>query len=85
MIAATEARVNVTWNGQNGELPDAVRFNAPSGDILAWVTEAVRGGGIPGIVADRRASFHDFIVDRFPESPARPYNLVQVRPRTPFG
>lgn len=85
MNAATEARVNVTWAGQNGELPDAVRFDAQSREILGWVTEAVRGGGIPGIAADRGATFQDFIVDRFPASAARPYNLVQVRPKTPFG
>jgi hypothetical protein len=27
----------------------------------------------------------DFGVDRFTENDARPYNLIQIRPKTPFG
>jgi uncharacterized protein (DUF2236 family) len=80
-----EARVNVTWRGQNGDLPDPVRYDANDGDVLTWVTEAVRGGSVPGVVADRDARFHDFVVDRFPPNQHRPYNLIQVRPKTPFG
>jgi hypothetical protein len=77
--------VNVTWAGQNGELPDPVSNTATDADILRWVTEAVRTGGVPGIRADRAASFRDFIVDRFEPTVARPYRLVAVRPKTPFG
>lgn len=53
----TEARVNVTWNGQNGDLPDTVARDANDEDVKRWITEATRGGGIPGILADPMASF----------------------------
>ena len=81
----TEARVNVTFSGFNGDLPDPVLFQAADGDIKAWVTEAVRTGGVPGIAAAPDADFSDFVVDRFAASEARPYNLIQLRPKTPFG
>jgi hypothetical protein len=85
VIAGNEARVNVTWKGQNGDLPDTVSRDANDGDVRQWVTEAVRGGGIPGIHADAQADFTDFVIDRFPSNDARPYNLIQVRPKVPFG
>ena len=85
MIEANEARVNVTWAGQNGDLPDPVSYDAPDGDILGWVHEAVRGGGIPGIAGDVDANFQDFVVERFTATEARPHNVIQVRPKTPFG
>jgi hypothetical protein len=85
IIQDNEARVNITWAGQNGDLPDPVSFDATQGDILQWVTEAVRNGDIPGIRLDGGADFHDFVVDRFAATEGRPYNLIQVRPKTPFG
>jgi hypothetical protein len=84
-IQLAEARVNVTWRGQNGDLPDPVRRDASDGDVLGWVTEAVRAGGVPGIAADPGAVFRDSVVDRFPPTQDRPYDLIQVRPKTPFG
>jgi hypothetical protein len=80
-----EARVNVTWGGQNGDLPDPVAYDSPDGAVRRWITEAVRAGSIPGIAADRRADFSDFVVDRFPANDNRPYHLIQIRPKTPFG
>ncbi len=44
-----EARVNVTFGGQNGDLPDPVFYDSTDGDIRAMVTEAIRDGSIPGI------------------------------------
>jgi len=85
VLAANEARVNVTWKGQNGDLPDTVARDANDGDVRQWVTEAVRGGGVPGIAADARADFADFVIDRFAANDTRPYNLIQVRPKVPFG
>lgn len=84
-LETNEARVNVTYAGANGDLPDPVSFDAPDGDIKQWVTETVRTGGIPGIPATPTASFTDFVVDRFTANEARPTNLIQVRPKTPFG
>ena len=85
IVREDEARVNITWQGQNGDLPDPVNRDASEFDIRQWVTEAVRNGGVPGIAADARADFADFVVDRFSATEARPYNLIQIRPKTPFG
>lgn len=85
LVQSTEARVNVTYSGQNGDLPDPVLFEATDGDVKSWVTEAVVAGGIPGIPAATDADFGDFVVDRFAATEERPYNLIQLRPKTPFG
>jgi hypothetical protein len=84
-IQLGEARVNVTWAGQNGDLPDPVAFDASDAAVRQWITEAVRGGSVPGVDADARADFSDFVVDRFPANDQRPYHLIQIRPKTPFG
>jgi hypothetical protein len=85
LVAAYQARLNVTWAGQNGDLPDPVRFDAGDGDVRAWVAEALRTGSIPGLTAQGAVDLRDFVVDRFVATEARPYNLIQVRPKTPFG
>jgi hypothetical protein len=84
-MEAYEAKVNITYKGQNGDLPDPVNFESTAGDVLGWVAEAVRGGSVPGINADPNASFTDFIVDRFAADEALNYNRLFVRPKTPFG
>ena len=78
-----QATLNITWAGQNGDLPHPIAFNAPDADIRRWATEAVRTG-IPGITADFDASFRDFVVERFSATHDLP-NRVVLRPRTPFG
>lgn len=83
-MEAYEARVNVTYQGQNGDLPDPVNYDAPADQILQWVTEAVRGGTVPGIPADANATFTDFVVDKFTASADLP-NRIMIRPKTPFG
>jgi len=85
MIEANQARLNVTINGQNGDLPDPILYDATDVDIRQWATEAVRGGGIPGVAADPNVNFRDFVIDRFEANDARPYRLVQLRPKTAFG
>jgi hypothetical protein len=80
----TMARVNVTWQGQNGDLPDPVLLDATDAEVLGWVTEAVQTGGIPGIRVDAGADFEGFVVDRFTADDAHPARLF-VRPKTPFG
>jgi hypothetical protein len=85
-----EARVNVTYNGTNFELPDPVHYQAGDGDIKAWVTEAIRTGSVPGVAADPAVNLANFMVDRF-DAPAAPvagqrdHNLIQVRPKTAYG
>jgi hypothetical protein len=84
-IGANEARVNVTYAGQNGDLPDPVSLDAADGDVRGWLTEAIRAGSVPGIPIDPNVDLRDFVVERFQATEARPYNLISVRPKTPFG
>jgi hypothetical protein len=86
VIQPHQARVNVTYKRQHGELPDAVTYDAPDGDVRGWVTEAIRTGGVPGIEADPRAALNDYVIDRFPPVPGvREYNLIDIRPKVEFG
>jgi hypothetical protein len=80
-----EARVNVTWANQNGDLPDPVAYDTPDNTLKAMVAEAIRAGSIPGLRADANVDLTDFKVDRFPPNEQRPFNLVQIRPKTAFG
>lgn len=84
-IENTEAKLCVTYHGTYGELPDPVSFDAPDDQIRSWVTEAVRSGGMPGITADPNASFEDFVIERQKAVETRPYNRLELRPKTPFG
>lgn len=84
-IAAHQARLNVTYDRQNGDLPDPITFDASDADVKAWAAEAIRNGGIPGIAASADATLADFKVDRFGPTEARPWNLVALRPKTSFG
>ncbi len=85
IIGAHEARLNITWQRQNGDLPDPVSFDATDGDLFQWAAEAVRGGGVPGIAADPEVSFVDFVVSRFSATQDVPFNRIMIRPKTPFG
>jgi len=80
-----QARLNITWARQNGDLPDPVNFDSTDQNIRDWATEAVRNGSVPGIVADPQVDFTDFIVDRFAATETRNYSVVQLRPKTAFG
>ena len=84
-IKDNEARVNITYQQKNGDLPDPVFFQSTDGDIKDWVTEAVRAGSVPGLEAAPDADFSDYVVDRFAAMETRPYALIQIRPKTPFG
>lgn len=79
-----EAKVNITIQGETGDLPQPVPFDATEADIKAWVAECVRAGGVPGIRAQNTA-LHDYVVDRYSPTEDRSYYVIQVRPKTPFG
>lgn len=85
LVQVGEARVNITWNGQNGDLPDTVNRDATDVDVKRWATETVQSGGVPGIAADPSADFSDFVVDRFEPNETRPHAMLMIRPKTPFG
>ncbi len=84
MLQANQAMLNVTWGGQNGELPDGVMFDSADDDVKRMASEAVSTGGIPGITA-AEADFDDFIVDRYAANEATPFNRIFLRPKVPFG
>ncbi len=77
--------MNVTFAGSNGDLPDPVTADASDADVRAWVTEAIRTGGVPGIPATTGVSLADYVVDRFDATEQRPFRLISVRPKTAFG
>jgi len=85
VLAQREARVNVTWSGQNGDLGDPVLFDSTDADVKGWLTEAIAGGSIPGIDPDPNVDLGDFVIDRFAANDEVPYNRIMVRPKTPFG
>lgn len=85
VLRPDQARVNITYAGQNGDLPDPVSFDTNDADIKGMITEAIRAGSIPGIPADPHAALQDFVIDRYAPNEQRPYNLLQLRPKTPFG
>ena len=85
VIGENEARVNVTYAGQNNELPQPVFFQSSDGDVKTWITEALRAGSIPGLGVHANVDLRDYVVDRYPPTDGRPYNLIQVRPKTAYG
>jgi len=84
-IRENEARLNVTWAGANGDAVEPVPFDASDADVKTWAAEAVRSGSIPGIPVDPRVDFTDFVVDRFAPTEARPFRMLMIRSKTPFG
>jgi len=86
VIQPHQARVNITYKRQYGELPDAVTFDSTDGDVRGWVAEAIRTGSVPGIEADPDVRLNDYVIDRFPPVPGtREYNLIDIRPKVEFG
>ena len=59
VVREPNARLNVTINGQNGDLPDPVSFDATEGDIRQVAAEAIQTGYIPGIDADPNVDLTD--------------------------
>ena len=77
------ARLNITWAGQNADLPDMIDKDLSDAEVRTLATEAV-SNGVPGINADANVDFRDFVVDRFPATDDLPAR-VMIRPKTPFG
>ena len=80
-----QARLNITWARQNGELPDPILYESADGDVKAMAAEAIRNGDIPGIAADPTVDFTDFMVDRFRATDEVPRDRVFLRAKTAFG
>lgn len=77
------AKLNITYKGQQGDLPDEVPYDLSDAEVFRIATEALTAG-IPGIAADPNADLKDFMVDRFPARDDLG-NRLSLRPKTPFG
>jgi len=79
------AKLNITWGGSNGDLPDMVGFDLTDNEVRQIAIESVRDGYVPGIPA-AVADFSDFVVERFRAVPDHGLpNRILLRPKTPFG
>lgn len=79
------ARLNITWNGSNGDLPDPVPYDATDMELKRMASESIATGYIPGIQADDQVNLNDFVVDRFGATAEIPFPRIFIRPKTPFG
>jgi hypothetical protein len=79
-----DARLNITYSGSNGDLPDFVSYDTPDSDIRRIASEAILSGSVPGIAAVN-ADFSDFVIERFGATEVREFPLISLRPKTPFG
>lgn len=85
VLNENEARVNITWQGQNYDLQNPMLIDSTDEQIRASVTETVRFG-IEGLIpADPNADFTNYVINRFAPTEARPWNAIFVRPKVPFG
>lgn len=88
-MSLREARLNITFEGLNGDFVEPVPFNLSDAELKALARNAIVTGGVPGIAVSRRrrdtVDLSTFVVDRFPASGPHRENRVFVRPLTPFG
>lgn len=87
-LAPTMARLTITYNGQQGDLPDEIPFDREvmsDEEIRRTAAECIETGYVPGIDTFVGADFSDFVVDRFPAREDIPINRIALRPKTPFG
>jgi hypothetical protein len=80
---AGEARLNITFDGKNGDLAQAVPFGASDAQLKAWAREAILGGVLGDVTGP--VSLADHVVDRFEATDRAPVNRIFLRPATPFG
>jgi len=79
------ARLNITIEGMNGDVPDFISYDLSDGEIKTIASESVESGYVPGIEGVTDADFTDFVVDRFPATAGVAFNRLVLRPKTPFG
>lgn len=79
------AVLNITWRGENGNLPDPVDPRLSDAQICEMVEEVLQTGGVPGIPADPRARVANLVIERFEPNEAYPYSRLLARPAVEFG
>lgn len=83
-IGDDQAFLNVTYNGENGDMPEPVSLDASDEDIRQFAEEAIKNGDMRGLPADIDVSLDGFVVQRFAKNNDRPARIM-IRPKTPFG
>lgn len=78
-----EARLNITFEGHNGDYVEPVSFDASDAELKRLATAAIRAGLLGD--ARRHVDLRDFVVDRFGATERLPVNRIFIRPKTPFG
>lgn len=84
LIPEGYARLNITHGGNNGDLNDPIPVDMSDAEVLRIAEESIGNGSIAGIPA-APIRLTDYVVDRFAPNEGRPWALVQLRPKTPFG
>lgn len=85
VIGDDEAIVNITWNGENGYMQQAVHYDADNNRIRAWAEEAIRTGSVPGIPADPDVNLENFEIDKYSRGAGRAINTMFIRPKVALG
>ena len=83
-LTTNQATVNITYNGQAGDLSFAVDRDSSNDDVKRWATEALLAGDVPGITVSGPVNLNDFVVERFAPTEQRGH-LIMIRPKTEFG
>jgi len=78
------ARLNVTYGGGNGDLPDGVDYTTTDANLKQIVEESITNGYIPGIPATPNPDLKGFVFERFPAEGELP-DRIFARPKTDFG
>lgn len=73
----------IALDGELGECPDLIPYDAPEQDILRWATEAIAAGTVPGITA-QETDLAGYKVRRLPAANGLG-DRVMVRPKTEVG
>lgn len=83
-MEANQARLNITYHGEQGDLPNPVYYDATDVEVRAWAQEAIRSGSVINITADPDADLSGFEIERVPAGNGFPNQLL-VRPKTRFA
>lgn len=82
-MRAFEARLNITYGGQNGDYVEPVPFDLSDAELVRLAREAI-GAGLLG-APPAHVDLGEHVVDRFAATERTPVNRIFLRPKTPFG
>ena len=80
-----EARLNITFDGQNVDFDAPVPFGASEAELKRWARESIAGGALGAERPAHAVDLDQHVIDRFPATAKVPHNRIFLRPLTPFG